>query len=472
MNTENHPGQDQALTAAARAYALHGYIKLTNLFTRSEVEAITSIYDDYHASIARTVINGESRIPPTGSLLENSPELTELIFSKTELLNVVRAATGADVQFAGSDAVHVYNDSIGIHRDTFYQYDFPKILVFLSDTPSKARFSDPIERKHAGAFMVMPGTHTLHDQYTAESSRLCHWPYEKSEVYEEINPNFTLVETEKGKTNSSRKLDQQRQNRDKYSAFTKINFRRGDVVLFSTRILHALYPLFDTPKKPKQKSVIAYKTLRSQSTARADRPSYSPLKLLGILLIEGYSVQNSELLENAIKNAKASKAFTNNKLLEYIATVYNLRLYNTIVDHSVATNQAIIKASGRAMGLNRSLDKISNVEAKKAVIRHNLIHAFYEKYSQQIDAVAGSNAEEIHTKFLKHLRHHDSRIKLKNERIKSNLRILAEEHPELSEPKPKHQKNWRGVAKYLPLIQNERIYLFYKKIASYFEKDH
>lgn len=467
MNTENHPEQDQALRAAARAYALNGYIKLTNLFSRSEVQAITRIYDDYHSSIERITSNGESRIPPTGSLLENSPELTELIFAKSELLNVVRAATGADVQFAGSDAVHVYNDSIGIHRDTFYKYDFPKILIFLSDTPTKAKFTDPIERRHAGAFMVMPGTHTLKNQYTALSSRLCNWPYEKSEEYSEINPNFTLVQSEAGATLASRKLEQQKQNRNKYSAFTKINFRKGDVVLFSTRILHALYPLFDTPDKAGQKPAVATNLKNSKLTDKKARPCYNPLKLLGILLIEGYSVQNGILLENAIKTIESNGAKISTQLADYIATVYNLRLYNTIVDHSAAADQAISQVSGRAMGLNRNLTKIDNPEARAAVARHNLIHALYEKQAELIDEAAGLNADAIHTKFLKQLRHHSSEIQLQDQRIQATLNALADEQPRLESQHQTLHTSWRGVARYLPLIQNERMYLFYKKLAAF-----
>ena len=466
MTPANNPDQNPALTAAARAYALNGYIKLTNLFSRSEIEVITTIYDGYHSSVQRIATDGESRIPPTGSLLENSPELTELIFSKSELLNIVRAATGADVQFAGSDAVHVYNDSIGIHRDTFCQYDFPKILIFLSDTPPKANFADPIEQRHAGAFMVMPGTHTLKDEYTALSSRLCNWPYEKSELYSEINPNFTLVQTSGGTASASRKLDQQRQNRNKYSAFTKINFRKGDIVLFSTRMLHALYPLFDTLHDPEKKQTIQSKKNSTESTDKVKQPCYKPLKLLGILLMEGYSLQNGEPLESAIKNAEINSTAVNGDLIDYIATAYNLRLYNTIVDHGAAADQAIASVTGRAMGLNRSLAKIRNSEARAAVERHNLIHAFYEKHSQIIDIAAGLNSEEIHSRFLKQLRHHDSKIRLQDERIKSNLDFLADEQPSLVGRGITHQRSWRGIAKYLPLIHHEKVYLFYEKFAS------
>ncbi len=130
---------------ATLAYDLFGYLKITNIFTRSEIKEITDVYDQFHEDIKKIQIpNEEARIPPTGSLLENNPKLIESIFSKSELMNTLRQVAGQDVQFAGSDSVHVYNDSIGIHRDTFYQFDFPKILVFLSDSSTNIRFRDPL----------------------------------------------------------------------------------------------------------------------------------------------------------------------------------------------------------------------------------------------------------------------------------------------------------------------------------------
>jgi len=467
MTTNTNLKQFSALEASARAYALNGFLKITNLFTRSEIEAISKIYDEYHSSIGRITTNGESRIPPTGSLLENNPQLTEIIFGKSDLLDVVRAATGADVQFAGSDAVHVYNDSVGIHRDTFYKYDFPKILIFLSDTPCKTNFTNPIEKNHAGTFLVMPGTHTLGDQHTALSSRLCNWPYEDSDTYCEITPDFTFVQAGRDSTKVGRELAQERKNLNKYSAFTKIVFRKGDVVLFSTRMLHALYPLFEDGQKPQKEAAEENKCSGSNLCKAMKSRKYEPIKLLGILLIEGYSMQNGELIENAIKRAENSCSSISEELREYIATVYNLRLYNTIVDHGAAAEPTISQVSGKAMGLNRSLPMIRNHKARHAVARHNIIHEYYEKNSWQIDKAAGLNPSDIKFKFLEHLKQHDKANYIQDVRIQSNLDILSDEPLSSKESNLEHSRNWQGIAKYLPLIKNERVYLFYKKMAAF-----
>ena len=76
---------------AALAYDLFGYLKITNIFTRSEIKEITNVYDQFHQDIKKIQIpNEEARIPPTGSLLENNPKLIESIFSKSELMNTLR----------------------------------------------------------------------------------------------------------------------------------------------------------------------------------------------------------------------------------------------------------------------------------------------------------------------------------------------------------------------------------------------
>jgi hypothetical protein len=457
---EDDCNNNQALSAAARTYRINGYLKLTNLFTKSEAERLASIYDDYHALVdPLTSSNGDTRIPPTGSLLENSPQLTELIFAKTELLNVLRAAAGADVQFAGSDAVHVYNDSIGIHRDTFYKYDFPKILIFLSDTPVRAKFNDPLEQRHGGAFLVLPGSHTLGDQYSARTSQMCHWPHDESEYYSYIGTDFTFVRNIAGLDQSQRhefgrKLEQQKQNRSKYNAFAKIVFRKGDVVLFSTRALHALYPLFEHSSG---QSDVNYKAARPRGS---DYPKYQPLKLLGLLFIEGYSRHHSRTLDEAISAQDNSE-----DLIEYISTVYNLRLYNTIVDHGEAAKKAIKMVSGKPMGLNRNLSHIQSPEAKLNTARHNIIHTYYQNNSQLIDMKAGASKEDIHALFLKNLSQHDLMIKRDEEILEKTMKILQNEQPNLNIVKQKQRSEWQGLARYLPLIGNESAYLFYKKLA-------
>ena len=429
---------------AALAYDLFGYLKITNIFTRSEIKEITNVYDQFHQDIKKIQIaNEEARIPPTGSLLENNPKLIESIFSKSELMNTLRQVAGQDVQFAGSDSVHVYNDSIGIHRDTFYQFDFPKILVFLSDSSTNIRFRDSLEKQHGGNFLVLPGSHVINDLYTSRSSRLCHWPYAKSEQFSPLTPTFTFGKGKHTGNNMEKKqLIQCTQNKDKYHAFSKIQFNKGDVVIFSTRALHALYPLFQDGLQYSRK--------------------YPPLKLLGILFIEGYSKQHNETLGEALK-----RGVDNKELINYISTVYNLRLYNTTTDHSREAQQAIKNVSGRAMGLNRMINQLNNPTSKEAVCKANLIHDFYSNNASEIDKAAGTSKETINEFFLKLNKQAQESLDIETKHgpreFLESVLVTSSQKDNVAE-----EKEWQGIAKYLPMINNERVYLFYKMVVKLF----
>ena len=429
---------------ATLAYDLFGYLKITNIFTRSEIKEINNVYDQFHQDIKKIQIpNEEARIPPSGSLLENNPKLIESIFSKPELMNILKQVAGQDVQFAGSDSVHVYNDSIGIHRDTFYQFDFPKILIFLSDSSTNIRFRDSLEKQHGGNFLVLPGSHVINDLYTSRSSRLCHWPYTKSEQFSKITPTFTFGEGKRTSTNIDEKqLIQCMQNKDKYHAFSKIQFKKGDVVIFSTRALHALYPLFQDDLHYSRK--------------------YSPLKLLGILFIEGYSKQHDEPLEEAL-----TRGVDNKELINYISTVYNLRLYNTITDHGKEAKQAITNVSGRAMGLNRMINQLNNPKSKKEVFKTNLIHDFYSSNASEIDKAAGTSKETIDGFFLKFNKQAEESLDIEMKHVRREL-FESVQVTSSSKDNVIDEKEWQGIAKYLPMINNERIYLFYKMVAKLF----
>jgi len=429
---------------ATLAYDLFGYLKITNIFTRSEIKEINNVYDQFHQDIKKIQIpNEEARIPPSGSLLENNPKLIESIFSKPELMNILKQVAGQDVQFAGSDSVHVYNDSIGIHRDTFYQFDFPKILIFLSDSSTNIRFRDSLEKQHGGNFLVLPGSHVINDLYTSRSSRLCHWPYTKSEQFSKITPTFTFGEGKRTSTNIDEKqLIQCMQNKDKYHAFSKIQFKKGDVVIFSTRALHALYPLFQDDLHYSRK--------------------YSPLKLLGILFIEGYSKQHDEPLEEAL-----TRGVDNKELINYISTVYNLRLYNTITDHGKEAKQAITNVSGRAMGLNRMINQLNNPKSKKEVFKTNLIHDFYSSNASEIDKAAGTSKETIDGFFLKFNKQAEESLDIEMKHVRREV-FESVQVTSSSKDNVIDEKEWQGIAKYLPMINNERIYLFYKMVAKLF----
>ncbi len=80
---------------AALAYDLFGYLKITNIFTRSEISEISDAYDQYHLDINKIECQmGKKRIPPTGSLLENDPKLIDSNISKAELIHTLREVAG------------------------------------------------------------------------------------------------------------------------------------------------------------------------------------------------------------------------------------------------------------------------------------------------------------------------------------------------------------------------------------------
>ena len=448
----------QILSSAARAYALNGYIKITGLFSQAEIKNITYLYDTFHKNNGASPKRTKQRIGPTGSLLEANSTLAETIFNKSELLNALQAVAGHDVQFAGSDAVHVYNDSIGIHRDTYYKYDFPKVLMFLSDSPVKAKFNNPLEQRHGGAFMVLPGTHNLRDNFAARSSQLCHWPYDCFEHYSFTTPTFTLGEAQAKDGSPAQQLLQCCENRDKYNAFAKITFKKGDIVIFSTRALHALYPLFQENSQPKR---------NQQEVANGCDTSseYKPLKLLGMLFIEGFSNHFKTSLSEALELQPES----NQDLLDYISTVYNLRLYNTTTDHARDASETIDKVSGLPMGLNRGLSLIKPGRARANIQKLNLIHNYYETNHKVIDRLAGENKTEIDRRFLSFIEDHKSLIKTEEAKLEKNLLSIRVANQEDSHATwaSMPEKAWPRIAKYLPFVENESIYLFYKKIQRF-----
>ena len=456
MTAENQNTNDH-LVSAARAYTLNGYIKISGMFSQGEIDKITNMYDKLHDYTEKPDSESkEKRIPPTGSLLEKDSELTELIFAKDELFQALRSIAGRDVQFAGSDAVHVYNDSIGIHRDTFYKFDFPKVLIFLSDCPRNTNFTDPIEKHLGGSFMVLPGSHNINDEYSARSSRLCNWPYNSFEHYSFISPTFTLGESNTLDGQPGRQLLQCHEIRDKYHAFAKIAFKKGDIVVFSTRALHALYPLF------KDQSTMKHIDIFDRYSRRKNKP----LKLLGLLFIEGFSNHFEKSL------AEASSEIDGNKsLIDYISTVYNLRLYNTTTDHAWDASNAINQVSGLPMGLNRHLNIIKSTQAIANIERHNLIHKIYEHSHEKVDEAAGRNKIEIDNKFLATINYHAEIINSENAKIEKNLYELSRDPAADAWNGPsKTNKKWSGFAKYLPFIENESYYLFYKRISKFLKR--
>ena len=217
----------------------------------------------------------------------------------------------------------------------------------------------------------------------------------------------------------------------------KIRFQKGDVVIFSTRALHALYPLF------KEES---------------NRRNYSPLKLLGVLFMEGYSRKNEHLLKHAINNINED-----DKLIKYASYIYNLRLYNTTVDHQHDASNAIKNISGLPMGLNRDLELIQASNVRDRIQQHNLIHDFYKKHYQEIDAISGKDQHQINDIFLNSIQNHTILLSREGKKLSKAIKQIN-----TNQPIPKggdlKNKDWDGLAKFLPMINNEDFYLFYKRV--------
>ena len=121
------------------------------------------------------------------------------------------------------------------------------------------------------------------------------------------------------------------------------------------------------------------------------------------------------------------------------------------------------------MGLNRGLSSIQSDRARANIKKCNLIHSYYEKNHEAIDKSAGECKEEIDNRFLSIIKNHEGLIKTEEAQLNRNLTQIRAEYPkDFDATLPFIQnKTWSGMTKYLPFVENESIYLLYKKMQHF-----
>ena len=322
-----------------RAYDLYGFIKLANIFEDWQIEALENSFNKFYEK--KTGVNpdhSDERLPALGQILEDPDvcsEVGKIIASNPWLMTSLRAVAGENCQYLGSDVLLVYDDSIGVHRDTYYDYDAVKVLVFLSDCSPTTHGVDTHFRLNtsAGGFAVLSGSHLPGSRYSTLASQISDWPrpevsvrcdltseYHRGDVYQEGEFLYPV------RTYDTR-----------YQAFSHIPFKKGDVVIFSTRAFHALLPTH----------------------------SKHAAKLLGLLFIEDFEKASGRPLSDSVEKIKEDEK-------EYRTIPYNLRLADCLIKGASYETafQALINQPMGLVELLSTNDQILN----KAFDRHVAIY--------------------------------------------------------------------------------------------------
>jgi hypothetical protein len=271
------------------SYDLYGFVKISNALESWQVDALEIAFDNhYKKNKGFTPSESPDRLPPIGNLLESDHDFLKIFSSASYVLKCVETIAGEDCQYLGSDILCVYDDSIGAHRDTLYDFDTPKVLVFLSDC-NNGEISVPesyLTRTFAGSFAVLSGSQYPNNIFNSLAAQLSDWPAIDQSVRTDLTPHFLRGDPKENGDYLYPYLDYD----SRYQGYSYIPFKRGDVVVFSTRALHALLPTFSN--------------------------HFS--KLAGVLFLEGYSKFAGRKLKSDISQMDDDE-------LAYLAMPYNLR---------------------------------------------------------------------------------------------------------------------------------------------------
>jgi hypothetical protein len=223
------------------AYDLYGYVKLKNSLEPWQVDALEDGFNRiYEQKIGVHPDAASDPLPPIGKGCESDMYYMKAFASATLIHNAIKAISGQNCQFLAADILCVYDDSIGPHRDLLYEFDTPKALIFLSDCDS-GRITVPETyafRHLQGSFAVLPGSHLPCSRFNALASQLSDWPDPNDSARIDITPSFLLGDRKSNGDTLYPIFDYD----NRYQGYSLIPFRRGDVVIFSTRSLHALLP--------------------------------------------------------------------------------------------------------------------------------------------------------------------------------------------------------------------------------------
>lgn len=285
------------------AYDLYGFVKISNALESWQVDALEIAFDDHYKNVKGfTPSESPERLPPIGRPLESNHDFLKVFSSASYVMKCVEVIAGEDCQYLGSDILCVYDDSIGAHRDTLYDFDTPKVLVFLSDCNNgTTSVPEPyLTRNFSGAFAVLSGSQYPNNTFNSLAAQLSDWPSIEQSVRRDLTPHFLRGDARQNGDYLYPYIDYD----SRYQGYSYIPFKRGDVVIFSTRALHALLPTF----------------------------SNHFAKLAGILFLEGYS-------KFAGRKLKSDVSQMDDNELAYLAMPYNLRCADALtkgVDYQTA----------------------------------------------------------------------------------------------------------------------------------------
>lgn len=316
-----------------------GFAKITNIFEGWQIDSLENAFDKFYET--RLGISPESttqRLPLLGAALEDI-SIARTIAASPYLMSSLRSIAGENCQYVGSDVQLVYDDSIGVHRDTHYDYDMVKILIFLSDSSPGVTNLSPGYRlaTSAGGFAVLSGSHVPGSRFSALASQLSDWPRDELSVRADLTTEYL-----RGDLRSNEDFLYPIHNYDtRYQGFSHIPFQRGDVVIFSTRAFHALLPTHS---------------------------NYSS-KLLGLLFLEDFEKASGRPLETSIHKMSREEKL-------YITLPYNLRLADNIIK-GATYKTAYESFANYPMGLHDLLSRDEPL-LEKAFAQHTHIYKLME----------------------------------------------------------------------------------------------
>ena len=226
----------------ANSYDSNSYVVLKNVFEPWEIDELIKEYDEYYKLNARDKLDEKAVSVPLTGVVEYHKPIAEIISRKERLFNSVKAVLGKDCQFIGSETIQVKNDTHGPHRDYCFTHDTLKALICLTgryeESEKKSLHQDQFTLQLDGAFMINPGSHHIQGRQSFLNQQRTEWPSEKLSRYEQVTNSVLLGDSRTNGDYYYPNLDAQ----GRYAGFQHIPFEKGDVILFSTRAIHALYP--------------------------------------------------------------------------------------------------------------------------------------------------------------------------------------------------------------------------------------
>lgn len=225
------------------SYSSNSCVTLENVFTESELDEIWNLYREFYATNGKSLLDEEASLSPLTGPLEFHKGFAEIVAKKERLFQGLQEILGLGYQFLGSETINVGNDTHGPHRDYYYKHDVAKVLICINDRLPEGTITanngrDAFQPVLDGCFLVFPGSHNIHNGGTHSSQIRTSWPAELTSQYKECTD---LVHLGDERIDGSFYYPYE-DAKGRYSGFEKITFKRGDVIIFSTRAIHALYP--------------------------------------------------------------------------------------------------------------------------------------------------------------------------------------------------------------------------------------